>query len=297
MNVLLSILLVVPLVTLVFLLLAIVLIWGFGRLSFREFPASILEMDQPCLPEWAIRGLTAAWPIELIFACILAPSIAAVVLHDSNLVRLIGIAMLVGAFAYLLVFILLKMRGGGGWAPWPGDFGSGTGCELLSIGLVVALVFGLVAVVYYGLTVAICRRFILPIVFQVAGISTARIPPLFTRKSGRDSEPDRAVTTPNRATADVDQTVQLNPNDAWGYHNRGFAYYKQGNLNRAIADYDRVIELQPDYAKVYLLRGLAYQQQGRRDKAIADYRKALEFSKDSEGRAIAKDALQTLGAK
>jgi hypothetical protein len=295
MNVLLSILLVIPLVTIVFLLLAVVLIWVLGGLSFRELSTSTLGLDQPRLPEWFLRALRATWPIEWIFACVLAPSIAVLVLHVSNL-AIIGGAVLVSAFAYLLAFALVKILGGkwgGGWGDgWGGaDFGSGTGCEMFLIGLVVALVFGLVAFVYYGLVVAICRYLISPIVLRVAGINNVSL------ATGSGSTSARVSGPYDRFTAGFDQTVQLDPDDAKVYHNRGFAYYKQGDLNRAIADYDRAIGLQADNAKVYLLRGLAYQQQGQRDQAIADYHKALELSEDSQGRAIAKDALQALGVK
>jgi tetratricopeptide (TPR) repeat protein len=292
MNTLLSIFLVASVVSIVFLVMVVVLVWILSRLSFREFPTTSPETDQPRLPEWASRVLTAIWPIELIFACVLAPSIAVVVINDSNLLRLIGIAVLVGAFAYLLGFVSSKI---GWWLIFADADASGCGNELAQLAFLFMLL-GALLVLYYALVAALCRHFILPGVFRVAGISTARIPLVLKRKSDRDGKPDRVIATHSRATADLDQTAQLNPNDAKGYHNRGFAYYQQGDLDRAIADYDRAIELQPDNARVYLVRGLAYQQEGQRDQAIADYGKALELSRDPRGRAIAKKALQELKA-
>jgi hypothetical protein len=71
MNSLLLILLVVGVVSIDFLLMAVVLVWVLSQLSFREFPASSPETDQPRLPEWASRVLTVDWPIELVFDCVL----------------------------------------------------------------------------------------------------------------------------------------------------------------------------------------------------------------------------------
>ena len=42
------------------------------------------------------------------------------------------------------------------------------------------------------------------------------------------------------------------------YANRGAAYYNKGDYDRAIADFDRAIQLKPDDAAAYANRGLAY---------------------------------------
>ena len=56
-------------------------------------------------------------------------------------------------------------------------------------------------------------------------------------------------------------------------------------------DLDKAIEVKPDYADAYRDRGTLFQQLGERDKAIADLEKALtlfhpvrEFSKIAETR-------------
>jgi tetratricopeptide (TPR) repeat protein len=226
------------------------------------------------------------WPFELFFACVLAALTA--IPDNLSLILFLRNAAL-GAVAYILGYVLVRSGHGKFNIKW----WSGDGVVIIVLAVLALYVF----VVYYVIVAAVCRRLILPIVFRVAGISPARIPLVLKRKSDRDGKPDRAIATHNRATADLDQTVQLNPNDARVYHNRGFAYYQQGDLDRAIADYNRAIELQPDNARVYLVRGLAYQQQGQRDRAIADYRKALELSRDPKGRTIAQKALQELEAK
>ena len=58
------------------------------------------------------------------------------------------------------------------------------------------------------------------------------------------------------------------------------AYYKKGELDKAIANYTKAIELQPDYAEAYYNRGLAYRNKATFDKAIADYDKAIALKPD-----------------
>ena len=52
--------------------------------------------------------------------------------------------------------------------------------------------------------------------------------------------------------------IELNPNDAEAYNNRGVAYSNKGDYDRAIADYTKAIELNPDYVEAYSNRGGAY---------------------------------------
>jgi len=62
------------------------------------------------------------------------------------------------------------------------------------------------------------------------------------------------------------------------YDNRGNAYEQKNDHDKAIADYNKAIELDPKYAKAYNDRGNAYVQKGGHDKAIADYSKAIELN-------------------
>ena len=53
----------------------------------------------------------------------------------------------------------------------------------------------------------------------------------------------RQIGKLTRAIADFDRSIELNPNDASAYNNRGVAYGLQGTHDRAIKDFNRAIEL------------------------------------------------------
>ena len=94
----------------------------------------------------------------------------------------------------------------------------------------------------------------------------------------------------DRAVADYDRAIELNPKYAVAFNNRGFAYRSKGRYDRAIQDYDRAIEISPSYALAFFGRGLAFQDkaqwdfdaylnEGRyEDLAIRDYDEAIRLN-------------------
>ena len=48
-----------------------------------------------------------------------------------------------------------------------------------------------------------------------------------------------------QAIQDFDRAIQLNPNDATVFNNRGLAYDRLEQYQKAIQDYDRAIQLKP----------------------------------------------------
>ena len=78
-----------------------------------------------------------------------------------------------------------------------------------------------------------------------------------------------------RAIADYDRAIELDPTSALYYDNRGIAYNNLKEYQRAIADYDQAIELDPTYARAYNSRGIAYNDLKEYQQAIADYDRAI----------------------
>jgi tetratricopeptide (TPR) repeat protein len=81
----------------------------------------------------------------------------------------------------------------------------------------------------------------------------------------------------DRAIANYDTAISLNPKDADAYFNRGNAYADKGQITRAIADYTQAILLNPKHTDAYYNRGVTYGMKGDYDRAIADFRKILEL--------------------
>ena len=57
-----------------------------------------------------------------------------------------------------------------------------------------------------------------------------------------------------RSIEDFDKAIELDPNLAWAYSNRGFSYHELGQYQRSIDDYDKAIELDPNDAEARTLR-------------------------------------------
>ena len=74
--------------------------------------------------------------------------------------------------------------------------------------------------------------------------------------------------------------VELNPNNAVAYNNRGVAYDQRGRFDKAMKDYETSIALNPDFAEAYNNRGVAYRNKNKYDWAIKDYTKAIELNSD-----------------
>jgi lipoprotein NlpI len=80
-----------------------------------------------------------------------------------------------------------------------------------------------------------------------------------------------------RAIADYDHAIRLEPEAAAFYYDRGVAYHAGGGVNRAIVDYNKAIRLDPGSFRAYRARGLAYLYSGASAKALADVSQASEI--------------------
>ena len=82
----------------------------------------------------------------------------------------------------------------------------------------------------------------------------------------------------DRAIADFDQAIRLAPDNAAAGNARGLIFDLKGEFDRAIADFDRAIALEPKNPTYYNNRGNVWRDRGRFDRAVEDYDKAIELS-------------------
>jgi tetratricopeptide (TPR) repeat protein len=62
---------------------------------------------------------------------------------------------------------------------------------------------------------------------------------------------------------------------AIAHNNRGVAHYAKGHRDKAIADYDMALSIDPDYAMAFANRGNAYLTGGNFDQAMRDFDTAI----------------------
>ena len=92
-----------------------------------------------------------------------------------------------------------------------------------------------------------------------------------------------------RAIEDFNKAIDLNPEDAGAYNNRGLAYGKTGNFHAAIQDFNTAIDLNPEDALFHSGRGVAYFWTGNFHAAIEDYSRAIDLNPEDAG--VYKDRL------
>jgi Flp pilus assembly protein TadD len=92
--------------------------------------------------------------------------------------------------------------------------------------------------------------------------------------------PGGKCTDARQAIQYLDEAIQIKPDLARAYNNRGNAYSDLGQYQRAIEDYNEAIRLKPDSPDAYSNRGLNYEKLGRHDFAMEDYNKALQLRPD-----------------
>ena len=83
---------------------------------------------------------------------------------------------------------------------------------------------------------------------------------------------------PDRAIADLNEAIRLDPRYALAYNNRGDAWSGKRDNDRAIADYGEAIRLSPQFALAYFHRGNAWRAKRNNDRAIADYSEAIRLN-------------------
>jgi tetratricopeptide (TPR) repeat protein len=81
-----------------------------------------------------------------------------------------------------------------------------------------------------------------------------------------------------RALADCNHAVSLDPRDDHVYNTRGAIYHLTEKYDQAIQEYSRAIQLNPNFLDPHHNRGMSYAAKGDYDTAIADYNAALRIN-------------------
>jgi lipoprotein NlpI len=100
----------------------------------------------------------------------------------------------------------------------------------------------------------------------------------------------------DKAIADYDEAIKLDPKDAHGYSNRCFTYNSKNEIDLALSDCDQAIKLDPKLARAYNNRGVVFYHKQDYDRAIADYSQAIQldanYAPSFDKRGIAYDDKQ-----
>ena len=84
----------------------------------------------------------------------------------------------------------------------------------------------------------------------------------------------------DQALQAYDRSIQLKPDDAKTYDNRGLTLKALGRLQEAVQSYEKAIQLQPDFAQAYYNLGIALQQLEQLALAAASFTMAIRLKPD-----------------
>ncbi len=76
------------------------------------------------------------------------------------------------------------------------------------------------------------------------------------------------------AISEYSRAIELKPDFAAAYNNRGCILMANGRTDEAIADFNRAIELEPDYPRAYRNRACALMKKGHIGAAFTDFERA-----------------------
>ena len=84
----------------------------------------------------------------------------------------------------------------------------------------------------------------------------------------------------DKAQANYEQMIALNPNDPKPYYERGSLYAQLGEHELAQADFDKVIELESDNINALISRGLLFSDMEDYDRALEDFDAVIKQNPD-----------------
>jgi tetratricopeptide (TPR) repeat protein len=100
-----------------------------------------------------------------------------------------------------------------------------------------------------------------------------------------------------RAMADFNEAIRLDPRLARAFAGRGGAWAKQGNADRAIADFNQAIQLDPYDALALKARGAAFSYKGDNDRALVDLTRAIQLASILPGRLPTAELVLAYGSR
>ena len=77
-----------------------------------------------------------------------------------------------------------------------------------------------------------------------------------------EGSPGRRKESGTRPSQKYDETIELNPKDAWSINARGWVWSQKKDYDKAIKDFDEAIKLDPKNAVAFYNRGLCRQSRG-----------------------------------
>jgi lipoprotein NlpI len=89
-----------------------------------------------------------------------------------------------------------------------------------------------------------------------------------------------------RAIADYDRLLKLDPHAAEAYDQRGSQYFMLGHIRESIEDFDRFIELRPAQERSHWKRGISYYYAGRYDEGRRQFEGYQTFDDNDVENAV-----------
>lgn len=119
--------------------------------------------------------------------------------------------------------------------------------------------------------------------FNVAASSGLKKPELFLSRGTACIELAKISEecTLNKALADFNDAIELDPNNSQGYYRRATVLMEQGKLVDARTDLAKAIALQPDNSSLYLDLAVAHLKSNNPEQALRDIDKAIEVDPTS----------------
>jgi Tfp pilus assembly protein PilF len=77
--------------------------------------------------------------------------------------------------------------------------------------------------------------------------------------------------------------LRRKPDDEAIYVSRGLCYAQKDDDDKALADFDKAVSLNPKNVQALQLRGSAHSQKGDKEKALADFKEAISVDPNNAG--------------